>query len=98
MNYPVYYEDKSTYEDVGKTTGVSDTNVVQRSKYNDRHRSYTEYTRSTIKYPMASPQACVGGTYNPEDPGMARKMRLSRDARLSHLTAVTGAVWKSDRL
>ena len=62
IKYPVDYEEKNTWEDVGKTTGVSDTNVVQRSKYNDRHRSYTEYTRSTIKYPMASPQACVGGT------------------------------------
>ena len=41
MNFPVDYEDKSTFEDLVNTRGVSDTNGVYTVKYNACYRSYS---------------------------------------------------------
>ena len=42
---PVEYEEKSNGEDVGKTIGVSGSNVVHTVNYNAQNRSYAEATR-----------------------------------------------------
>ena len=74
MNCPVDYEDKSTHEDAGNTAGVSNTNSYShRGKISARYISYAEFKISTIKYTMASPHQCVGGTQNPGFPRRASK-------------------------
>ena len=49
MNWKIDYEDKSNYEYVGNTTGVSETNGVHKGKTTARFSPYDEATIETIK-------------------------------------------------
>ena len=64
MNFPVDYEDEIRCKYLVKTTGVSDTNVLQADNPNAHFRSYTEGTRAVIKYPMYLQEEFFGGIQN----------------------------------
>ena len=72
---------------MGNTTGMSDTTDVHTVNTYACYRSYSESNRETVKYPMDSPQDCVGGNQNPEVPGRDQRTGLQIDILFSRMTA-----------
>ena len=83
---------------MGNTTGVSDTNFVQKVNPNARYRSYTESNRATIKSSMDSLEECLGETQITEVPVRDLRTVFPGAKEFYCLTAVTGAVHILDRL